>query len=1229
MADTLVNTLYPPMLDTFQPAFVYTDDALVSFSLSPFNAGSDINYIHISIVDQRNNENVLVGRREFVYQDQNDNNIWKTQDYGIINGILILPFKAKQSSTKEHLIDYNPAKDIYTLHISPDFLRKKDEIVKTTTVIDEETQEQTSISNKHKYYNIGQYYKVQIRFDGGYFEQTIGSSIKTVAKSIKDEADNADELTTQLDNYMVNGRPYFSEWSEITLIKPILPLLAVFTKFDTLNLETNEVVSEEIDVQKGLVRVAARVSFEDTSEVMQQLKDSGNINGLWDENEHLERYKIRVYELNDNDEPKLETVKDSGIIYTKPTKIGLEENYEYGINYLLDMNDGYAEQRYLLLVDIWSNNEYHKILERRFRIEEFGNELSEEEQPRWNNRKEAKYRSGVNKRHIEVNQEDGIAKINFKWEWRTHPTGTVHIRRGCSKDNYKKWDLIYQFKVTQGQSMECSFEDYTICSLHRYKYTAQFEPEDITEESWSQVYESAEIYPKFYEMLLERQNRQIAIRYDGKITSLKPVVNRQKIDTLGGKYPKFVENAQMNYKQLQIQGIISTEGDHNRKFLNEFDGEWELVREQTSTGTVNYQWHYKDYYFGDIKKYNDEFNTNYLVRNDTNPDGEFGYNPKELYGKEKNGEEEEESITSYAGNRYLKEDLYISEDRRPYYATGYFDDSQYSKSVFYDANDRGDSNYYQHDSYPTNHWYWERVFKEELTSWLNDGEPKLFRSMPEGNIAVMLTDITLTPNQNDRKLYNFSATMYEVGDGYSLESLDKLGIIDIPKVMTEYQDPENGNINIDDNEFNIEYKKKVFQIYYPKIATNSNNIITGLIGNDAFNKNAVQWEEITLTDKNIHKYALGTPNQDYDFELHHIRDLKIQFSSPPHLYLENGGNLEEIDDWTPDQLAAWEEENNNSPIIYTGYKIRLGHAEGSLEQTFFVNDRGYFQTPSDTLITEITPTNKDDKFIVDGIFEYLENYSPKTIVKKKKVLRKILGQWGGSLPVNSYIGNSIYDKYKQNTYDVNGKVTVSQELEYWQGVSLDVTPYAYIGIRYEGTDSYQRMLVGRTGVLSLIDDTPVKDITFLGKRMFQVDPSRAKYLDDWEFVIDKDSEIPDEEKLTWTNILDDNIVEENYADVIIYYYDDSIPIGSTTDIFKEWLRINDPSGEIPTNFPTEPQKNTVYSFIIDEEPVTMIYYLDGRWYPIGVASDQGIALAAVPVYGYVNYIGNIVRSVWN
>ena len=43
--------------------------------------------------------------------------------------------------------------------------------------------------------------------------------------------------------------------------------------------------------------------------------------------------------------------------------------------------------------------------------------------------------------------------------------------------------------------------------------------------------------------------------------------------------------------------------------------------------------------------------------------------------------------------------------------------------------------------------------------------PKLFRSTPEGNILVRLTDISLSPKQElSRMIYDFSCTATEIGD---------------------------------------------------------------------------------------------------------------------------------------------------------------------------------------------------------------------------------------------------------------------------------------------------------------------------------------------------------------------------------------------------------------------------------------------------------------------------------
>ena len=86
--------------------------------------------------------------------------------------------------------------------------------------------------------------------------------------------------------------------------------------------------------------------------------------------------------------------------------------------------------------------------------------------------------------------------------------------------------------------------------------------------------------------------------------------------------------------------------------------------------------------------------------------------------------------------------------------------------------------------------------------------------MPEGNVAVILMDVNLTPLNGSRQLYNFSATLYEVGNGYDLDSLDSLGIIDIPKVATVYVPGSDSGDDSGDESGDISYAvQKIGQMY--------------------------------------------------------------------------------------------------------------------------------------------------------------------------------------------------------------------------------------------------------------------------------------------------------------------------------------------------------------------------------------------------------------------------------
>ena len=65
-------------------------------------------------------------------------------------------------------------------------------------------------------------------------------------------------------------------------------------------------------------------------------------------------------------------------------------------------------------------------------------------------------------------------------------------------------------------------------------------------------------------------------------------------------------------------------------------------------------------------------------------------------------------------------------------------------------------------------------------NFLYSDQPKLFRSTPEGNILVRLTDVNLTPNQQlGRMIYDFSCTATEIGEcsieNYKLYQIQDFG----------------------------------------------------------------------------------------------------------------------------------------------------------------------------------------------------------------------------------------------------------------------------------------------------------------------------------------------------------------------------------------------------------------------------------------------------------------------
>lgn len=75
-------------------------------------------------------------------------------------------------------------------------------------------------------------------------------------------------------------------------------------------------------------------------------------------------------------------------------------------------------------------------------------------------------------------------------------------------------------------------------------------------------------------------------------------------------------------------------------------------------------------------------------------------------------------------------------------------------------------------------FFHERMFREEVLEWLNDGRVKLFRSPSEGNLIIKIMNVNMTPEQvPSRMIYNVSCQAYEAM-GHEYKDLVKAKIIE-------------------------------------------------------------------------------------------------------------------------------------------------------------------------------------------------------------------------------------------------------------------------------------------------------------------------------------------------------------------------------------------------------------------------------------------------------------------
>lgn len=829
-------------------------------------------------------------------------------------------------------------------------------------------------------WQINQYYKFQMRFDGN-------------------------EVTTysNTEEYFNSYSQYFSEWSQVLLLRPISQPTLRLLPFDKTSVEDGTSVSQTLN--PGILHLNGVVSFEDSSE-----------------KETVKSYSVKI--LNGVTE---EVIADK--IVENYTSDSVDPNViDCRIN-LASISSNLS--KYLLVVTITTKNNYVFSSTRAFSIGEYVTEDN--------------FNPNV---LLDVSAIDkGVVYIHLT-NADVLNGGTIYITRSSNLSKFQEWETIEEISALG--SLDVTITDNTVGSGIFYRYAAQMENTvgGMTKVYNGYYYEEDDelhqkiytVFPDFYDAILSRDGRQISIRYNYKVSSVKPTVSRTKMDVLGGRYPKFVENASMNYKQLSITGLISSQEDENGLFLTKED----------------------------------------------------------VY---------QDMLTSY---------------------------ESYEKSEYRDA--------YNIENY---NYFWEREFREELVSWLNDGEPKLYRSMTEGMLVVIITDVNLTPNATlSRRLWDFSATLYEVADGSSLETLDELGIFN-RNLLSSVSSTDGDSSGDAESSVSVDVPGQLYRVTPPANTsgiTDQGEIVYGLINTELQKKYGGVYSQKTY--KNLY-----------------ISNVKIQFLSKPSVYSLKDDNVSYKTKKEIEQMTAEERQT-----LRLGYRFEVETVGDSTAAVFFVNENGYYQIPNGILVGKLRFTNPNDLISLDYVMHYSQLDDSSSKVISTSVEKTVIGQYRDTFSYGTYYGEKIKKRYSYVTDEY------TQSMQWFKGICADVDPYAWIKVKYNGDDEYNKFLIGETGVFHFLQNFAVDSLAFCGRYMTRVAEERAGYTEPWEFV-------KPEREITYS---------------------------STSDI-----------------------KSPVWQTVYNINGTYYIYYVDGCFYNIDMEiDDSGTIIAGtahVPVQGDINYYGNVVK----
>lgn len=327
---------------------------------------------------------------------------------------------------------------------------------------------------------------------------------------------------------------------------------------------------------------------------------------------------------------------------------------------------------------------------------------------------------------VSMNNENGYVNINLIGEKNSDgveysATGTFLICRSSSEDRYGSWLEVCRFALYGDQPSNYSWKDFTV--QHGFDYIYSLQQYNQTYKVYSNRILSNTITANFEHCFLYDGKRQLKIKYNPKVSSFKTTLLESKTNTIGAQFPFFFRNGNVNYKEFPISGLISYLSDEEELFLTNED----LLLDD----------------YDNLKR------EHTLQPGIKSTDNEYFYNMVD------------------ANQAYALQD-------------------EYRKRELADSNENKISGQKTRTTNLTDYNITaERIFKLKVLEFLDNGEPKLFRSPTEGNYIVRLSNSSLAPNdQLNRMIHTFSTTATEI-DNYNYSKLGEYNLLDISEPVVK------------------------------------------------------------------------------------------------------------------------------------------------------------------------------------------------------------------------------------------------------------------------------------------------------------------------------------------------------------------------------------------------------------------------------------------------------------